>query len=376
MPADKSSSRLLLTSYLLAGVVGVVIGALAVLYGNLPQNLGWGVPLSRLLGLPSSATGFTPIILSLLLGLLIVMLIVSWIGFWGTSELRSRLSMLADASAAYAAGRLQHRIEMAGEDDLAVTANRLNAMAQILQDQVRALQEAARNNQELRKNTEVAATLKERERVQRELHDRVSQDLFGLAMLCSAATLQQEKNPQAALSLLPEITQLAKRTQAAMRSLLLELRPQRLAERSLVNALQGLCKELSERTGNDIECVMHISLPERAEADLEPSMEDALFLIAQEGLLNALRHAQAQTLRVELYIELERIVLRVWDDGIGITDAFHKSEGSRFTSVGLSSMRERAQLLGGSCTVSERSEGGTEVLTIIPRVRERNRTDE
>jgi len=99
-------------------------------------------------------------------------------------------------------------------------------------------------------------------------------------------------------------------------------------------------------------------------------------LIAQEGLLNALRHAQAQTLRVELYIELERIVLRVWDDGIGITNAFHKSEGSRFTSVGLSSMRERAQLLGGSCTVSERPEGGTEVLTIIPRVRERNRTDE
>lgn len=297
------------------------------------------------------------------LGIAAVFLLVTaislYLGFKSTQAVRYRLAALADASAMFAAGKLGYRVTIECDDDIAWTGRQMNVMAQRLQDQVRALQETAADNLELRKKLELSATLRERERVRRELHDRVSQDLFGLSMLCETASVQRERSPDRALSLLPELAVLAKRTQLAMRGLLLELRPAELVNQPLADALLGLVRELSERASVPIALDAQ-NLGEDS-ADLSPGVEDGLFLIAQEALINALRHAQAQQIEVRLVVERDRAILAIRDDGVGLPG------GKRLTSFGLRTMIERAELLGGSCSVRA-AERGTEVIAIIPRV--------
>ncbi|MCY0875935.1 MAG: histidine kinase [Firmicutes bacterium] len=365
--SDRTPSHWLLTSHALAAGAGVAFGALIVgiLEGD---HLAF---ILRAIGWWHAGGAVVFAVLFVILCFLALLVTVVWIAFRGTAEFRSRLSKLADASSLFAAGSLQYRIEMSGDDDLALTANRLNAMAQKLQEQVRALQDAADDNLALRQDAVVAATIQERARVQRELHDRVSQDLFGLAMLCTAADAQRTANPEAALSLLPELRELASRTQAAMRSLLLELRPQQLGDRDLAAALRTLTTELSARTGVVMSYEFRDDRLDAARTPLAQSVEDALFLIAQEASINALKHAHAHAIGVELYIESHRVVLRIYDDGKGMSafgdgDAF---TDTAMTSVGLQSMSERAQLLGGTCVISNRTDGGVQVLTVIPIVR-------
>ena len=283
------------------------------------------------------------------------------ISFQGTKEMRSTLSMMAEASALYAAGKLSYRMDVVGTDDLSMIAQNLNSMAARLHDQVSVLQEAARHHVEVQKSGEAAAVLRERERVRRELHDRVSQELFGLSMLSTAAAKVRDKNPEQALKILPEIEQLAKHAQGAMRALLLELRPLELHSRQLIPALQDLATEMASRTGIDIE--FRVFTPDDQLQMIDSAIEDALFLIAQETMVNALKHAAPRTVNIDLNVEHMRVVLRVVDDGKG----FVPTEG-KWTSLGLRSIQERAQGLGGSVYIKSGLGKGTEILCIIPRV--------
>lgn len=362
-------SSQLLTAHLLTGGAGFLAGVLAlqVMESDGPT---WAAMLARSVGLSLPLAKGSVIVLFVLIVLTALSLFVLWIGLQRTTEFRSRLSLLADASAAYAAGRLQHQLLLPGEDDVALIATHVSSMVATIQDQVRALQETAANLNARQRDLEIQATVKERERVQRELHDRVSQDLFGLSMLCNAANMQREKKPELALALLPELSELSRRTQASMRSLLLELRPMQLGEQTLVSALKGLTSELAERTGLQITASFSC-WDGAAEAQLPQGVEDALFLIAQEAVLNALRHSGGTRIHVALYCERGRAVLSVTDDGAGFAEPPSQTGGSHhYTSVGLRSMSERAQLVGGTLGIQSGQEHGTEVLTIIPLIGE------
>ncbi len=351
-------------SHILAGLASFAATAVALLFA-LEAGFG-GVPTVG--GVSRTAPGRAALELGGALVLTALLTVALSLYFWytGTRAVRMKLANLADGSALFAAGKLAHRIPVDGDDDIAVTADRLNAMAQRLQAQVRSLQELAEQNLELRKKAELSAVLKERERVRRELHDRVSQDLFGLAMLCRAADAQKDDNSAAALALLPEMAQLSKRTQSAMRALLLELRPAELAQREITEALAGLAHELSERTGVAVHFLTQGLDKDGAGRRLAPSMEDALYLIAQEAVANALRHGKPTRVDVLLFAERERVVLRVRDDGAGMKTDEHEAAGAM--SVGLRSMRERAESLGGSCEIANRPSGGVELAVIVPLV--------
>ncbi|MHB1627663.1 MAG: sensor histidine kinase [Bacilli bacterium] len=356
----------LLGSYVVTAWAAAAVTAAAVVYLAVDRGLAAAAAvLGPVLSLPVGiASG---VLVGAILAALfaVVTLLAAAASFLGTRDLRCKLYALADASALFAAGRLTHRVDIPGGDDLAVTANQLNRMAQQLQNQVAALQEAAKQQTEREKNAELSATLRERERVRRELHDRVSQDLFGLSMLCAAAAAKRSSKPEQALALLPELEELAKRTQGSMRALLLELRPVALSERALSDALERLAQELAARTGLPIHVAIRDAREDPQKETLAAIIEDALFLIAQEALINALRHAHPQRIDIMLDIERERAVLRVVDDGEGFADM-----DATMTSVGLRSMAERATLLGGSCTIRNASPRGAEVIAIIPRVRE------
>lgn len=360
---ERNASLTLLVSFVLTGVVaGLIAAGFSFFLALSPQWKIAGGAFAKLIGVQQTLGWILLAVFLLLLAVALIVFVSVLLGFIGSGRLRARLSVLANASALFAAGKLGYRIELFGDDDIAVTARQLNVMAQKLQDQVKTLQETARDQLDLRKNAELSATLRERERVRRELHDRVSQDLFGLSMLCSTAVAQSEKHPAEALRLLPDLQELAKRTQSAMRALLLELRPLQLQERSLAAALEKLTTEMAARTSQSIHFRLQDSRRQPEQDVIHQSIEDTLFLIGQEALINALRHAEAGCIEVQLHIESERIVLRVQDDGKGLGE-------ESLTSLGIRSMVERAELIGGSCTLRSTVEGGTEVLTIIPRVR-------
>ncbi len=92
--------------------------------------------------------------------------------------------------------------------------------------------------------------------------------------------------------------------------------------------------------------------------DLPAAVEVAVYRITQEALTNIARHAQAQSCAVQLAVN-EDVALEIVDDGVGIP-------AEREAGVGLSSMRERASELGGSCVVESMPEGGTRVLVHLP----------
>lgn len=356
-------------SYVVMGVASAVVGVLWVLSlaaGRWERAGDW---LAGLTGWPTALCVAAILLLTLLVLLVFIAVLAAISGYVGTREVRNDLSQLASASAQFASGRLQHRVAIDGNDDLAMAANQFNLMAQRLQDQVRALQESAHDNAQLRLHLEQSATLRERERVRRELHDRISQDLFGLAMLSSTAVAQKENKPDDALALLAEIEGLAKRTQSSMRALLLELRPLELQQDgNLAGALSRLTYELATRTGLAVSLSVLDVRQDDGYAGLPRAIEDALFLIAQEALVNAIRHAEANSLSVQLTVERARVLLRIADDGKGL-DTLPESE--KLMSMGLRSMRERAQALGGSCHMEGQSAGtGTVVLIVIPRIDE------
>lgn len=363
---DRNAAVTLLGSYVLTAWAVAVVTATVSVYLTLNRSPGTvDAAIGHALSLPAGVAAGLLVGVVLVVLFAVVTLLAVMVSFLGTRDLRAKLSALADASALFAAGRLTHRVEIPGDDDLAVTATQLNRMAQRLQDQVAALQEAAKQQAERERNAELSATLRERERVRRELHDRVSQDLFGLSMLCAAAAAKRSSAPEQALALLPELEELAKRTQGSMRALLLELRPVELSERALTGALERLTKELTARTGLPIHFGIRDARADLQQEPLAASIEDTLFLIAQEALINALRHAHPHRIDVTLDVERERVVLRVVDDGEGFADM-----DASITAVGLRSMVERATLLGGSCTIRNVSTKGAEVIAIIPRVKE------
>jgi two-component system sensor histidine kinase UhpB len=132
------------------------------------------------------------------------------------------------------------------------------------------------------------------------------------------------------------------------------LRPDVLEELGLTSALRALAAEFSEAGGPPVRLSLNELLP-----PLDKATELVIFRIAQEGLTNVARHADATHVELELRVEGGRVVLRVADDGRGMAGA---TEGA-----GIRGMRERAILIGADLSVGPRRTAGTEIrLAVAP----------
>jgi signal transduction histidine kinase len=137
-----------------------------------------------------------------------------------------------------------------------------------------------------------------------------------------------------------------------------ELRPGLLDDLGLAAAIEWQVGEFAERTG--IRCDLHLS---EEGVRLESDVATALFRILQEALTNVARHAEADEVHVELAVDPGEVVLRVADDGRGITE----SEISSSHALGLLGMRERGRTLGGEVRFEGVAGQGTVVTASIPR---------
>ena len=199
------------------------------------------------------------------------------------------------------------------------------------------------------------AALEERQRLARELHDSVSQALYGIALGANTALEIAEHDPERVASPLEYVLSLAEAGLAEMRALIFELRPESLEAEGLVVALEKQAAALRARH----EMVVETVLCEEPEAT--PEAKETAYRIAQEALHNTVKHARATRVEIKMECAPERMTIEVSDDGTGFDP-----EGDFPGHLGLRSMRERAVRLGGALEVESALGGGTRIRARIP----------
>lgn len=214
-------------------------------------------------------------------------------------------------------------------------------------------------NQQLRENAETIeslAVVQERNRLARELHDSVSQSLYGLVLSAEAArrNLAAGKTEDSAHDL-ESMTETARAALAEMRLLIYELRPSEIEEHGLQWALETRLATVERRAG------LQTSLDYEVAADVPLRTEIELERIATEALTNVVRHAGASAVAVSVRQHGNQLVLTVRDDGAGFDPAVISG------GLGMRGMRERAERMGGSLTVESDSTTGTVVRIEAPR---------
>ncbi|WP_223166564.1 GAF domain-containing sensor histidine kinase [Nonomuraea sp. SYSU D8015] len=192
------------------------------------------------------------------------------------------------------------------------------------------------------------AMLEERNRVARELHDAVTQKLFSLRLSAQAAGAMLEQAPDKAAVELERVQRLAGEALSELRAVIVELRPAELDRHGLSETLRKHVR-LLDRLHPSVVAFECAELP-----PLDSAVEVAVLRVAQEALHNALRHSGATHVLVRLSYEDGKLVLIVRDDGSGFEQA--ESRG-----LGLVSMRDRAESVGGVMTVESSPGRGTTV---------------
>lgn len=233
---------------------------------------------------------------------------------------------------------------------------KLQAIDDLVQTQKKSLQRLTNDHANIQEKEVQERLIQERQRLARELHDSVSQQLFAASMLLSATNETiGETLPEANQKQLQQTEKIIQQAQLEMRALLLHLRPIALKNKSLTQGLQDLLDELRQKVYFNIqERLEEVSLPKGA--------EDHVFRIAQETLSNTLRHAKATEVQLLLVERNGLVIFRLQDNGVG----FSIQDDNHAGSYGLRNVEERAVEIGGTCKVVSIPEQGTIIEVQIP----------
>jgi signal transduction histidine kinase len=206
--------------------------------------------------------------------------------------------------------------------------------------------------------------LSERNRLALELHDAVSQKLFSLNLSADSAATLLERDPAAAAVQLARVRELSREALAELRSLIFGLRPADLASDGLEGALSKEAAMLGRVHGIDVR--LRADCPGSPTGDGDDAAQRAaeVLRIAHEALHNAVRHSAAQHVTIRLDGRGPELSLEVADDGIGFDP---EDPELRSHHLGLTSMEERAQELGGRLRLRSAPGAGTTVTLEVPR---------
>jgi PAS domain S-box-containing protein len=240
---------------------------------------------------------------------------------------------------------------------LNVESERLNAfdaddliVMQLLANQIA----TAIDNARLYEQAQQLASLQERQKLARDLHDSVAQALYGIALGARTARVQLDRSPSLAVEPVEYVVSLAEAGLADMRALIFELRPESLETEGLVAALEKQADVLRARHFLEV----HTSFMSEPETGLEA--KQVLYRVAQEAVHNIVKHARASHAFLSLQQVGDDLVLEVRDDGIGF-DVTTPYPGH----LGLVSMRERAAGLGGNLRIESQPGQGTAVVAVL-----------
>ncbi|HUG29771.1 MAG TPA: sensor histidine kinase [Candidatus Limnocylindria bacterium] len=201
----------------------------------------------------------------------------------------------------------------------------------------------------------VTAREEERRRLRRDLHDGLGPTLAGTLLTMEAARATLPANPRDASRVLSELATGTRRAIEEVRRLTYDLRPPALDELGLVGALRERAASFAGGPAGVLRFDIHVG---RDLSDLPAAVEVAAYRIVVEAMTNVVRHSGAQQATIDIAGSRRELVVEVRDDGRGIRGARH--------GVGLRSMRERAEELGGSLEVGGEDAGGTIVRARLP----------
>lgn len=229
-----------------------------------------------------------------------------------------------------------------------------------IEDRKRAEEELARHSQLLQLLSRRLFEVQEEERrhLARELHDEISQTLtaakLNLRMIAPDV-------PPAVGGRLEDSIQIIDRLLTQVRQISLNLRPPLLDELGLVPALRWLADQQGQRANLPITFTANTD-----PLKLDPMIQTACFRVAQEALTNAIRHARATTVNVEVRAQPDRVSLEIRDDGVGFDEGTSQQRARGGSTVGLLSMKERVCLLGGEFKVHSTPGHGTKICAWFP----------
>lgn len=201
-----------------------------------------------------------------------------------------------------------------------------------------------------------------RRRLARDLHDGPTQSLATIAMRASFARRLLGRDVGAAEVEMGRAEDLARRTTREVRHMLFTLRPLVLEAQGLISALQQLADKTSSLTGHQV----LLEIEEGAGDGLEASQQGMVFFVAEEAVNNTRKHAEAEHIWVRMRREGGALVMEIEDDGVGFNVGAVDASYAQRGSLGMVSMRERAELLGGTLSVDSVEGRGTKVRLTVP----------
>ncbi len=264
-------------------------------------------------------------------------------GFFMSRRLVRRFRKVEMAADSWSKGKFVSFVKDTSADELGCMARQLNSMATQLELLLQTRQRLA--------------TMEERNRLARDLHDTVKQQIFAIAMQVGSAQSFIEYNVEEAKSRLVTIEHLVYQAQEELSSLIHQLRPVALTHGRLAKALSEYCENWSRQ--HEVSLDMEID----AEDLLSLDVEEALFRVAQEALSNVARHSKATSVDLRLKDRGDAVDLLIADNGRG----FEEQAADRY-NFGLRSMQERMEAVGGSLQVESSPSRGTRLMACCKKV--------
>lgn len=268
-------------------------------------------------------------------------------GFIMSRGLTGRLKSLSKAADAWSQGNFAVIPKAQGRDELGDLQDRLINMANQLQSSLQTQQELV--------------AMEERNRLARELHDTVKQQIFAAVMQLRAAKnlanegLGAPQNHKAISQRLDAVEELLKASQHDLATIINEMRPAALEGRSLVTVLRSHLETWSQHTG------IKARLQVEGERSLPTNVERALYRVVQEALANTARHSRATRASLKLRYTQDYVTLALADDGVGFDTTQPETVG-----FGLQSIRQRISELGGTLTITSKPGEGATLWAEVP----------
>ena len=288
-----------------------------------------------------------------------MLLLVNGLAFYLVGLALAPFPVIATGLKRIEEGDLAFRLPPLPGDEAHTISAAFNRMAQAVQDKVQAERREREAQTKLEEGRELARLVEQRVEEERrliahELHDEFGQSVTAIRSLAMAIATQSGSAAMTEAAQL--ISDEAARLYDAMHGLIPRLVPLSLDTLGLADTLENLVRDWQRRYPG-----VELSARHDLAADLGPSVALTVYRVAQEGLVNALRHAQAQRIEIDLHANRERILLTVSDDGVGLAP-----DWSRPGRFGLRGLADRVEHLGGSLTVVNRESRGVCLTAEIP----------
>jgi len=287
---------------------------------------------------------------------LLVVLAGTLIAIYFSLSFKNRILNILAASRSIQSGSIDRISISSNMDEIDELASGFNLMSEQITSQMKELRDLSETNALLAEEAGAEAEIEERNRLARELHDSVKQEIFGLSLTAGTISSLLPGKIDRAKELISNLERQAREIHTEIDAAILALRPPAIQNQGVVNSLKELITNWDDQ--NDCSILFNF----KDDPELRLTIQHTIYRVAQEALNNISKHSNAMNVEVSYGSDSDQIHLTIKDDGIG----FSMDEDFNHRSFGLISMTERLENLGGKLIVKGKINSGTKVHASIP----------